>query len=85
MLILARERGEQEDCQVPGADNPSQRELAALREVLMIGYTTDHDIAEQLAADDLLSETSEGFFQLTSAGRVKLVRGAPTLWSARVD
>jgi hypothetical protein len=68
--------------QVIRAEEPSQRELVALREVLMIGYTKDEDIAEQLICDDLLSETSEGFFQLTSAGRLKLVRGSPTMWSA---
>jgi hypothetical protein len=45
----------------------------------MIGYTRDEDIAGHLIAEDLLSETSEGFFQLTSAGRLKLVRGSPTL------
>jgi hypothetical protein len=75
---------EQEDRQVIGAETAS-RELVALREVLMIGYTADHEIAEQLAADDLLSETSEGFFQLTSAGQLKLVRDAPMFWSARID
>lgn len=64
------------------AEVPLQRELVALREVLMIGFTRDEDIAEQLIAEDLLSETSEGFFQLTSAGRLKLVRGSPTMWSA---
>ena len=63
-------------------EEPLRRELVVLREVMMIGYTKDEDIAEQLISEDLLSETSEGFFQLTSAGRLKLVRGLPTMWSA---
>jgi hypothetical protein len=60
----------------------SRRELLTLRDIFMMGRTTDWLTARELLKADLISETSEGFLQLTAAGRQMLVRGSPTLWSA---
>ena len=63
-------------------DELSQRELLALKEIHMTGHAKDWLTARSLLNDDMITETSEGFFQLTRTGQKLLVRGSPTLWSA---
>jgi hypothetical protein len=58
----------------------SRRELLALKEIHLIGRTTDRAIALQLYNDDMVIESQDCCMQLTAKGRRLLVRGSPLLW-----
>jgi hypothetical protein len=56
-------------------------ELLTLKEIFLTGHAKDWTLARSLANDELITETSEGFFLLTTVGHKMLVRGSPKLWS----
>jgi hypothetical protein len=58
----------------------SRRELLALKEIHLIGRTTDRTIALQLYNDDMVIESQDCCLQLPAKGRRLLVRGSPLLW-----
>jgi hypothetical protein len=58
----------------------SRRELLALKEIHLMGRTTDRTIALQLYNDDMVIESQDCCLQLTAKGRRLLVRGSPLLW-----
>ena len=58
----------------------SRRELLALKEIHLMGRTTDRTIALQLYNDDMVIESQDCCLKLTAKGRRLLVRGSPLLW-----
>ena len=58
----------------------SRRELLALKEIHLMGRTTDRAIALQLYNDDMLIDSQDCCLQLTAKGRRMLFRGSPSLW-----
>jgi hypothetical protein len=61
-------------------DELSRRELLVLKEIHLMGRTTDPIIALQLFNDDMLIDSQDCCLQLTAKGRRLLVRGSPSLW-----
>jgi hypothetical protein len=61
-------------------DGLSRRELLALKEIHLIGRTTDRTIALQLYNGDMIIDSQDCCLQLTAKGRRMLVRGSPSLW-----
>lgn len=62
------------------ASELSRRELLALKEIRLVGRTSDRTIVMQLLNDELVVDLPDTPLQLTPKGRKMLVRGSPLLW-----
>ena len=63
------------------ASELSRRELLALKEIRLVGRTSDRTIVIQLLNDELVVDLPDTLLQLTPKGRKMLVRGSPLLWN----
>jgi hypothetical protein len=56
------------------------QELLVLKELQRTGHSTNRAKSLELLANSMISESRDGYLQLTAKGRQMLVRGSPKLW-----
>ncbi len=80
MAIVASIRNPNDEMPCDKDDELSPRELSALKEIQLMGRTTNHMLARQFFNGGMIVNSQDGCLQLTAKGRRLLVRGSPLLW-----